>query len=124
MFKIRCQLRSSDFDTYGHLNQSLYHVLLEEGRVAFIFERLSETFQFVIARIELDYRVEVPQGEREVECGIELGRIGRSSFVLDQRLWRMDGQLSAEGAATFVAWDSDRRSSRPFTEAERKALEG
>ena len=59
--RIEIELRWRDLDTLGHLNQAVYHELLEEGRAA-LFKRLGviETdFFFVLARVELDYRHEV-----------------------------------------------------------------
>lgn len=124
MFRIRRQLRSNDFDIYGHLNQSVYHVLLEDARIAFVFARLPLTFTFVAVRSELDYRREVPLGETEVDIGVELARIGRSSFALKQTIWRMDGELAAEGLATFAVWNAEARASRPITDEERALLTG
>ena len=62
---IRMPIRWRDIDALGHVNQSVYHEFLEEGRGA-LFEPLIEAaggFEFVLARIELDYRREVrPRG--------------------------------------------------------------
>ena len=55
--------------TLGHVNQSVYHEFLEEGRGA-LFAPLIEAqggFQFVLARIELDYRREVRHADRAVD---------------------------------------------------------
>lgn len=123
MYKVRRQLRANDFDIYNHVNQANYHVLLEDVRASYVFSLLSRDFSFVIARVELDYRREVPFGETEVEVGMEVTRVGRSSFVLQQAIWRMDGVLAAEGPATFVAWDPERRGSRPLTEEQKSILE-
>ena len=39
-FRLRVPLRGRDVDTLGHLNHSIYHVLLEEGRTGMIAEVL------------------------------------------------------------------------------------
>lgn len=122
MFRIKHPLRANDFDIYGHLNQSVYHVLLEEARIAYVFGRLPLTFQFVLVHVELDYLREIQVGEREVEMGVATRRVGESSFELEQKVWRADGELSAQGSSTFVAWDPEGRRSRPLTEAERTGL--
>lgn len=123
MFRTRCSLRSNDFDFLGHLNQSIYHILLEEARLEFVYSRLPTNFNFVIVRTELDHLAEVPIGNREVEIGIELERVGNSSFTLAQQLWRTDGTLAARGKAIFACWDPERRTSRPLTDSEREALQ-
>lgn len=124
MFRLRRQLRSNDFDVLGHLNQSIYHVLLEDVRVAFVATRLAaNAFPFVIVRTELDHRAEVQLGNTEVDVELGLDQIGESSFVLDQRVIRLDGVVAAEGKATFVCWDPERRTGRPLTDTERTALQ-
>lgn len=123
MFRTKCQLRSNDFDVLGHLNQSVYHVLLEDARVRFVYSRLPRTFSFVIARIELDHLAEIPLGNTEVEAGLEVTRMGTSSFDLNQNIWRTDGTLAASGKAVFVCWDPERRGSRPLTDEERAVLQ-
>lgn len=123
MFTVRRQLRANDFDTYGHLNQSVYHAILEDARVAYLHSLLLKNFRIVVARIELDYRREVPLGESEVDIGIAVARVGNSSFALDQRIWRLDGELAAEGPVVFAVWDPNTRHSRPLTDDERRVLE-
>jgi acyl-CoA thioester hydrolase len=118
----RLQLRWGDFDLLGHLNQAVYHELLEEGRVALLAAAGTHSLQFVLARVELDYRTEIPSSHREVtvETGVE--QIGRSSVRLLQRVVRTDGAVAAEGISVIVGWDGEARASRPLSDAERSAL--
>src|SRR3954454_11403423 len=122
----RLQLRWRDLDQLGHVNQSVYHELLEEGRGA-LFAPLIEAlggFHFVLARVELDYRHEVRLADREVEVLSRVARIGRSSVVLEQEIRLPDGTLAAGGTSVMVAWDGGARGSRALTEAERESLSG
>lgn len=116
------QLRLNDFDVLGHLNQAVYHELLEQGRIAFLRSVGADSNAFVLARVELDYRSEVPAsiGEVTVETGVE--RVGRSSVTLVQRIVRPDGKLAADGAGVLVGWDRQARRSRPLSDAERAGL--
>ena len=50
-------------------------------------------------------------------------RVGRSSVEVVHELRARDGALAAEGRSVLVAWDPARRGSRPFTDAERTALQ-
>lgn len=122
MLSMRRQLRANDFDFLGHLNQSIYHALLEDARLEFVWSRVTPDFKFVIVRSELDHHAEVPLENREVDLEVELERVGNSSFVLNQRIRRLDGVLAASGVATFACWDPEQRRSRPITDAEREAL--
>lgn len=122
LLRTRLQLRLNDFDVLGHLNQAVYHELMEQGRIALLTSLDADSNQYVLARVELDYRREVSTAFREVvvETGVE--RVGRSSVRLLQRVLRPDGELAAEGASVLVGWDAAARGSRPLTDAERAGL--
>ncbi len=122
LLRTRLQLRLNDFDVLGHLNQAVYHELMEQGRIALLTGLGADSNQYVLARVELDYRREVPTAFREVvvETGVE--RVGRSSVRLLQRVVRPDGEVAAEGATVMVGWDAAQRSSRPLTDTERTGL--
>ncbi|MBB4662544.1 acyl-CoA thioesterase [Conexibacter arvalis] len=122
LVRVTQQLRLNDFDVLGHLNQAVYHELLEQGRIALMTALGGDSNEFVLARVELDYRREVPVAVREVvvETGVE--RVGRASVRLAQRIVRPDGELAAEGATVLVGWNRAERSSRALTDAERAAL--
>lgn len=112
-------------DALGHVNQAVYHELLEEARTELISSLPSPTKQsFVMARVELDYRREIPLNHRFVEVTLVVESIGRSSITLSQQIFRSDGELAADGRSVMVAWDEDRRGSRPMTERELATLEG
>ena len=120
--RTRVPLRWRDLDNLGHLNQAVYHELLEEGRGA-LFARLEENrFPFVLVRVELDYRHEVRRGDGHVEVVTRITGIGRSSVTLEEQILLPDGTVAAEGRAVFVAWDTEARGSRPLSDAERAAL--
>ena len=121
-FKIRRDLRSGDYDIYRHLNQAIYHQLLEDGRVMYLDHLGLGDCDRVVARVELDHRQEIPLGETEVTVEMSVGRVGNSSFVLHNLVRRSDGEIAAEGDVVLVAWDGERRSSRPLGEAEKETL--
>lgn len=122
--RIDIELRWRDLDFLGHLNQAVYHELLEEGRGA-LFERLGvmETgFFFVLARVELDHRQEIRRDHGPVALVQRVEAVGRSSVTVSHEIVRNDGQVAAEGRSVLVAWDRDARRSRPLTDAERAQL--
>lgn len=117
------QLRLNDFDVLGHLNQAVYHQLLEAGRIDLVNEVLAlDNDGFVLARVELDYRREITIAEREAVVESSVERVGRSSLRLAQRVVRGDGEVAAEGFAVSVGWDREARRSRQLTDAERSTL--
>jgi acyl-CoA thioester hydrolase len=125
---VRVQLRWRDMDMLGHLNQSVYHELLEEGRAALISELIRRVGEdhphggYVIAHVDLDYHREVRKDHGEVEVVVQLAGVGNSSFRLDHEIRLPDGELAASGKTVVVAWDPAARGKRPLSDAERAAL--
>jgi acyl-CoA thioester hydrolase len=122
--RIEVELRWRDLDYLGHLNQAVYHELLEEGRGA-LFERLGvmETgFFFVLARVELDHRHEVRRDHSPVAVVLRVEAVGRSSVTVRHEIVLPDGTVAAEGRSVLVAWDREQRRSRPLEESERVRL--
>jgi acyl-CoA thioester hydrolase len=127
-FRLRVPLRGRDVDTLGHLNHSIYHVLLEEGRTGLIATALDAPAEdvaalpFVLVHVSMDYHREVRLTEGAVDVVVWVMEMGTSSFRLGYELRRMDEVVAASGQAVMVAWDSDARSKRTLTETERTAL--
>lgn len=119
--RVRVPVRWRDLDLLGHLNQSVYHEYLEEGR-AELFSSLDVNFPFVLARVELDYRNEVRRDHGEVQVVTRIGKVGRSSVTVDNEIVLPDGTVAACGIAVLVAWDSDNRRSRVISDEERSRL--
>lgn len=117
-------LRWRDLDVLGHLNQAVYHELLEEGRGA-LFARLEgHGFPFVLAHVELDYRHEVRKDHESVVLTTRVASVGRTSVTLEERIELPDGTVAADGHAVLVAWDMEARRSRELSAGEREALTG
>jgi acyl-CoA thioester hydrolase len=125
---VRVQLRWRDMDMLGHLNQSVYHELLEEGRIAMIAELIGRLGGdhtdggFVLAHVDLDYHREVRKDHEEVDLVFRLAHAGTSSVVLEHEVRLPDGAVAASGSSVLVAWDPATRAKRPLTERERAAL--
>lgn len=122
--RIEVPLRHRDIDALGHVNQAVYHVLLEEVRAAFVRDALPDLpfTGYVLARSELDYRREVVIEDRYVTGEAHVGALGRSSITVENRLLKPDGTVAVEGRAILVAWDETERRSRRLTDEERAIL--
>ncbi|HET7048485.1 MAG TPA: thioesterase family protein [Solirubrobacteraceae bacterium] len=125
---VRVQLRWRDMDMLGHLNQSVYHELLEEGRAALMTEIVCRVGvehahgAFVLAHVDLDYHTEVRKDHGEVAIVVRLAHVGTSSLRLEHEVRLPDERVAASGTTVLVAWDPATRSKRPLSEAERAAL--
>jgi acyl-CoA thioester hydrolase len=115
-------------DMLGHLNQSVYHELLEEGRAALMTEiarRVGDGHQsggFVVVHVDLDYHAEVRKDDGEVEILVRVARMGTSSVGLEHEVRLPDGRLAASGTTVLVAWDPRTRAKRTLSAAERAVL--
>jgi acyl-CoA thioester hydrolase len=117
-------LRWRDMDMLGHLNQAVYHELLEEARGA-LLASLGEGQRhqtWVLARVELDYRSEVRKDHGSVEIVVRVGRVGTKSLTLEHEILLPDGTVAATGSTVIVGWDAEARGPRVLDEAERAAL--
>ena len=126
MHEERIRIRWRDMDAYGHVNNAVYLTYLEECRDAWVHEvlgPLTETWDFVLARVEIDYRRELTQADGEVVVTCRPARIGRSSIETREEIRRTDGVLAARASAVIVPRDPSTGRSRPLREEERAALE-
>jgi acyl-CoA thioester hydrolase len=120
--RISIGLRWRDMDMLGHLNQAVYHELLEEGRGALFTSLGGMSFPFVLVRVELDYRHEVRRDHGTVEVLTRVERVGGKSVTLAQEMLLPDETIAAAGSSVLVAWDPQARGSRELTDDERAAL--
>lgn len=123
--RLTIPLRWRDMDMLGHLNQAVYHELLEEARAAFLMDLdvLGERYGgYVLVRVELDYRHEVRKSDGSVDVVVRVAEVGGKSFTLEHDVLLPDGTLAATGRTILVGWDPDARSSRALAAEERAAL--
>jgi acyl-CoA thioester hydrolase len=115
-------------DMLGHLNQSVYHELLEEGRAGLITELVRRAGQgqghgaFVLAHVDLDYHREVRKDHGEVQVVVGVQRVGTASLTLWHEVRLPDSVVAASGTTVLVAWDPAARGKRTLTDAERTAV--
>ena len=122
--EVTIPIRWRDVDAYGHVNNAVFLNYLEEAR-----DRLVETlfgeraWDFVVARVAIDYRSELNQADREVLVRCRVTGFGTSSVRTAERVLAADGRLSAEAESVVVARDPESGRSRPLTEDEKATLQ-
>jgi len=122
----RIEVRWRDCDAYKHVNNAVYATYLEECRDEWLELALGDvgsTWDYVLARVAIDFRREVTLEDEEVLVRIRLARIGTSSVTLAEEITKRDGTLAAEAEAVVVARDPTTGRSRPLTAPERAAFE-
>ena len=123
----RVEIRWRDVDALGHVNNAVYATYLEECRdewsVRFLGD-VADLWAFVLARVAIDFRQELLQEDDAAIVSATLVRIGGRSFTMREEIRKLDGTLAAEAESVIVARDRESGASRPFTDAERAALDG
>jgi YbgC/YbaW family acyl-CoA thioester hydrolase len=124
--KLQVEVPYGDVDAMGHLNNVRYLAYLEWARQKYwLAMRGSKDFldiDFVVARIEIDYRSSVEMGE-VLDIEIHVTRMGSSSFDFTYRVTGPDGRLVAEAKTTQVSFDWKSRRKTRLSEERRRQIE-
>ncbi|MBA4543654.1 MULTISPECIES: thioesterase family protein [Thermoactinomyces] len=124
------QVRFSDTDMLGHINNVSYFSYFEHGRIAY-FEELNLTDRMfdlhsehsgiiVAASLECQYLRQVHFGQK-VNLGVRISRIGNSSMDFEYALLA-DDQLAAAGRGTVVYINPKTGKSQPLPEEIKQAI--
>ena len=125
-YEQRIEVRWRDVDALRHVNNAVYATYLEECRDGWLETVLGEDgalWDYVLARVAIDFRREIGLDEEAVLARVALVRIGTSSLTLREEIRLLDGTLAAEAESVIVARDPETGRSRPLTDAERASLE-
>jgi acyl-CoA thioesterase FadM len=124
--RVDVEIRWSDVDAYGHVSHIAIVALAEHARSRWLDTVLGteQTWDYAIARLELDYRAPLLFADRFAHVELAAEHVGRSSVTLNERLSAPDGRIVAEGRCVIVAWDAAAARSRPLTDGERERLSG
>ena len=125
MLERRIEIRWRDLDAYGHVNNGVYLTYLEEARDAWaqqILGTVTDTWDFVLVRVAIDYRAELTQADGAVLVRCRLDTVGRSSVGTREEILKLDGTVSATAASVIVPRDPATGRSRRLNDEEREAL--
>jgi acyl-CoA thioester hydrolase len=124
-----CQVRFSDVDVYGHVNNVKYFEYYQEARIAFLVELghghvLTESnLRQVVARIDVDYRRPLLFRPEPYAVETSVTRVGTSSYDLSCRIVDETGAVYSSAEVRLVAFDTSTGRSRPLNDDERERLE-
>ena len=125
-YEKRIAVRWRDVDALRHVNNAVYATYLEECRDGWLEQALGDDgamWDYVLARVAIDFRREIGLEEEAVLGRATLVRIGTSSLTLREEIRLLDGTLAAEAESVLVARDRETGRSRPLTDAERAKLQ-
>ena len=105
-FSTGIEVRWSDCDSFGHVNNAVYLTYLEQARLAYWRDVLPDVpFPgLIIARIEIDFRAQAFPGDR-LEVRAAVTSLGNTSFRHEYEVVRDDGTVAARASSTQVFFD-------------------
>jgi acyl-CoA thioester hydrolase len=122
--EVRIPIRWRDVDAYGHVNNAVFLNYLEEARDRLVESLFGDrSWDFVVARVAIDFRTELNQDDREAVVSSWVTGFGTSSVRTAERVLKADGTLSAEAESVLVARDPDTGRSRPLGDDEKEILQ-
>ncbi len=116
------QLRFSDCDAMGHVNNARPLTFVEDARLSFLAALETPVNSVIVARTEVDYLRPIVLSPEPLPVSVDVADIGRSSFRLASEITQ-DGSPVARALVVMVAYDYGEGRPRPLTDDERAALE-
>lgn len=119
-----CQLRWSDADAYGHVNNAQFLSYMEEARTRMFQEVVAasegERLQnaFVVSRTAIDYRTPLHYSPEPVDVHVWVTKASAATFELAYEI-RDAEQLYVEATTMIVAYSLESSSPRRLSDAER-----
>lgn len=116
--------RFSETDALGHINNTVIPVWFLQAREPVLqYFQVGENAReiaLVVVRMEVDYLAETEFGE-DVEIRTRVGRVGNSSFTLEQEVWQAQA-CTARGITTLVHFNPQSRQAEPVPGPVREVL--
>ncbi len=119
--RLPVQVRFRDTDMFGHVNNAVFATWIEIARIAFLRGLDPPAGDLILARLAIDFARQVRYPEA-VEVETRVGRVGRTSVTLDQRVLAL-GHEAARVDSVVVLYDYDAQASRPVPDALRSVLQ-
>lgn len=121
-------VRVADVNYGGHVANSAVLNFFQDARIAFLGQlgnfsemELGNGCGVILPEAHVNYLAEMFLGD-ELQIGVRVSKLGRSSFVMDYRIERA-GEAMVEGWTTLVCFDYQARKPRRLPEAFRTAVE-
>jgi acyl-CoA thioester hydrolase len=128
MHKISIQVRFSDIDGVGHVNNAVYNDYFDIGRIHYFREAFGQPMEWgrgktmVLVHTEADYLQPVFLYDA-IEVCTSVVAIGSRSVKMKQRIVAAGGSVCVEGYSVLSTYDMDTRQSFPMPEEWRKKIE-
>lgn len=121
------QIRFSDYDTFGHINNNSYMAFLDLGKSEFLRHVMGRhcspsELSAAIVNINVDFLAPTVMGE-DLDVQTAVVRLGEHSFTLYQRIVNpLTGIIKVQATSTLAGFDIPTQSSAPLRSDLRAAL--
>jgi acyl-CoA thioester hydrolase len=119
-------VRFSDVDVYGHVNNVKYFEYFQEARISqlmrlFEGQVIGDDAPLVVAQMDVDYKVPILFRPEPYDLWSWIAHVGRSSFVVESAILDGERELSRARVA-MVTFDAAAQRAAPASEAYRGVL--
>ncbi len=132
LLRHRLEVRFSDCDPLGHVNNAVYLTYLEQARIVLWRSQVGSWSRrgpdgrrgegFILARAEVDFRSEAHDGD-ELEVRLALASFGRTSATYEYEVVDVPtGRLVSTARTVQVWYDYDAGKPVPLTEETKRKL--
>jgi acyl-CoA thioester hydrolase len=115
------QMRFSDTDALGHVNNVSFAAYAETGRVDFLKRLGKAVTSLILANVTIDFRRQV-SWEEKIAIDTWVEAIGRTSITLGQKIWAGE-ERAADVRSVVVYFDYEKGKPEEITDAIRRELE-
>lgn len=125
-FRTTVAVRWSDFDQYGHANNTAFLEYAQQARADFVVRGLggaSGAPAAVVRRVEIDYVRAILPDTKEVLVETEIIRFGRTSFTLRQTISDEHEHIVGVLETVMVMFDLESAKPVELTQTARRELE-
>ena len=128
-YETSIQIRFSDMDAFGHVNNAVYLTYFEIARGNYwrqIIEWDWNLMGIILGRSEIDYRKPITLDD-EIKCYVRTSRVGNSSFDVEYILVKIvDGKedVCTTGKTVCISYDYKAGKSCPIPAEQRKKMIG
>ncbi len=106
------EVRFSDIDAMGHVNNAVYLSYFEQARIHFFKGLRGEKLDWekngiILAKNIINYYIPILLGD-QVEIHVHKGKLGTKSFELEYKLYKREGEkltLCTDGISVLVCFD-------------------
>jgi len=119
---VTMQVRWSDVDLFGHVNNAAFLGYLDDARFT-IFSGALTASMLVVVKHEIDYLAPLTFRPAPIAVEVWVPRIGRSSVDIAYEVVDEPGTVYLRARSRMVQLDSASHSARAFTPKERAVFE-